>query len=181
MKVLLCSVGVLLASASIAGPVVLGQSREPRVRTLFWDPGAPIPGRLLPDDEIVTVKMGGILDYITPGYALSADEVIADAAVRSDLVAVIDVARFEGVLSLDDTWVNTRLTGTVREVIRERKAGEYQRGQQLQADLGGGEVVVRKVTVRVGDSRRWPLNQSYLLFLGHEGRQDGSFIRFMPQ
>jgi hypothetical protein len=174
MKQLLSATSMVVAWAAVASTfVVVGQSAPPRVRTLFWYPDAPIPGRLLPDDEVVRVERGGILDYITPSYKLTVEEVIADVAVRADLVAVVDIDQVEGILSDADAWVSTRFTGTVRQVIRERKVGDFQVRQQLQAYLSGGEVLVGKVLVRIGDPQRWPVNQPYLLFLGRGGRQDG--------
>jgi len=171
MKQLFVPVAVLLAWAIGTQTAVPAQSKQPRVRTLAWSPDAPIPGRLLPDDEVVRVKLQGDLDYIVPGHALTPDEVIEDLAVRADLVAVIHVTSLQGFLSQHDTWVSTRLTGTVREVIRERKAGEFQGGQRLEAVLSGGEVVIGNVRVQLGDPQPLPLHQSSLLFLH---RREGS-------
>lgn len=47
----------------------------------------------------MSVKFGGILDYITPGRELTVDEVIADAAVRAELVAHEPVIIQDGRLS----------------------------------------------------------------------------------
>ena len=158
------------------GLVAVAQA-APRVRRLFWASDLPIAARLLPDDEVVVVKVGGDVDLITPRKLLTVKQVIADAAVRADLVAVIDVDVVDTMLSLGDSWVITRLTGTVRDLLRVREAGHFRLGQRLEAYIGGGEIRLGQVLVKAGDPIHPTASRSYFLFLEN---QDGVLNMIHP-
>ena len=106
-------------------------------------PVDPIARRLIPGDEVVIIHPleGG--DAITPGAKLSVEQVIEDVALRSDIVAVIELETVEGVLARDGAWVDTRVAGTVRDVLRVSKnhriARATHRGVAVRRNGEGGE------------------------------------------
>ncbi len=137
-----------------------------------WDPSRPIASRLLPDDEVVVVVKNMSEVVVSRGY-VTVQDVIEDAAVASDFVVVIDADSVEGVLTRASSWVETRLSGTVRQVLRLSKGRQLSPGQRISADVAPGEVTIGKVRVLTRDdpedpTRFGPLlspRQRYLLFL----------------
>jgi hypothetical protein len=159
----------LLSPATLPGvrSSVSAQSRQPRVREILWDPLTPIARQLIAGDEVVIIRpIDG--DAITPGVRLTVKQVIEDVALRSDIVAVIDLDTIEGLLSRDDSWVDTRVAGTVRDVLRVSKNHRIARGQHIEAWLYDGTAMVGNVVVKAG---RWEhpaqlhAHSSCLLFL----------------
>jgi len=143
-----------------------------RVRELSWDPHLRVPDRLLPDDETVVMTREG-LEVVGPAQPWTVTQVIEHAALRSDLVAVVDVDSVKGVLVLNDSWVYTRLAGTVREVLRTSRALQFEQGQRIEGDYPNGEIMLGGVRVKAGDRApvnipTFPEHRSYLLFLSNE-------------
>lgn len=140
-------------SASLGTPSnAFAQSSHPRVREIPWDPLTPIARRLLPDDEVVIIRPFDGDDVITPGYKLTVHDVIEDVALRSDIVAVIDVEAVNGVLLFLDSSIRTRITGIARDVLRVSRNHRLVRGQHIEAHLSFGTAMVEHVLVRDG---RW--------------------------
>jgi hypothetical protein len=145
-----------------------GAGARPGVRVLAWDPLVPIRDRLLPEDETVEIDKDW-LDRYDPGR-LTARDVIEDATMRSDLVAVVEVGAVDTVLAEDDTWVNTRLAGTVRKIIRIPHGGSFAIGQRLDIQVSGGDIRIERVLVTTRHVKPVvPENCSYLLFLRVRG------------
>jgi hypothetical protein len=166
-----------LAMACCLVPTLRMQSPDsstpPRVRYLEWSPGWPIPERLRPDDQVVVITLEGA-DMVTPARRLSAKDVIDDAAVRADVVAVVDVERIDALLASKDAWIQTRLTGTISRILRINKGRRFRLGQHVDARVSGGELAIGQVTVRATDSRPFISSglrehRSYLLFLTQDG------------
>ena len=152
----------------VAHSVILAQS-EPRVRELPFDPSHPIASRLLPNDEVVTIRNDGETGLsVVSNKKLTVRQVIEDAAVGADLVVVLDVEITDGVLAQHDTWVNTRPIGLVSAVLRTSKTHRVSRGQRIELQLPDGELMIGKVLVKAGYtqfSKQLTPHRSYLLFL----------------
>jgi hypothetical protein len=146
-----------------------GQLRQ---RAIRWNPTKSLAEVLQPDDELVVV--GRNLDYFEPDRPLTVKDVIEDASVRADLVAVVDVDAVEPVEI--SGWIYARLTGTIREVLRVSKDHHYRAGERQSAHVPGGELQIGHVLVRALDNEltavpHLPYRRSYLVFLlDTEGR-----------
>ena len=102
---------------------------------------------------------------------------IEDAAVVSDYVVVVDVDRVDSVLTDHDSWIYTRLSGTVGRVIRVSKGHRMLIGHRIDVDAAPGELTIGKVLVMSeyhpgydpGDDIRYRQllspHRSYLLFV----------------
>jgi hypothetical protein len=139
------------------------------VRQLQWHSGQRIADQLLPDDQEVVITRD-FEDAVRPSKPLTVRQVIDAAAVGADLVAVVDVGTVDTVLSLHDTWVDTRLIGTIQTILRTSKSHHFRLRQRIEAHVPGGEIVVAGVLVKAHDAvpvaaRQLPAGRSYLLFL----------------
>lgn len=141
------------------------------VRTIPWAPSPPIPERLLAGDTFVIVAAAEDLAPVLRS-ARSPRAVLRQAVTAEfGTTAVVDVRAAAAALSEDGTWVQTRFTAVVREVLRqgpgvpvdERLAA----GRQLELRLGGGEIVISGVRVRAGQAVVFPPGE-YLVFVAHK-------------
>jgi hypothetical protein len=96
----------------------------------------------------------GNIDVISPDKKLTVKEVIEDVALRSDIVAVIDVEAVEGEFWLHESSINTRISGTVRDLLRVSRNHRVVRGQHIDAHLWFGAAVVENVLVKDGRCSR---------------------------
>ena len=113
--------GSVLALAVFAGsgPPLRAQRRAPHVRVIP-EGLQPIVDRLLPDDEVVVISRGEE-DFLLPDHDLTVPELIEEAVGMSDLIATVDVQEATGLLADDGMWINTRVVGTVRQVLSSTK------------------------------------------------------------
>jgi hypothetical protein len=167
LKAALVVGAVSLAVLTGARSSVFVQSRQLRVREIPWNL-TPIAGRLIPGDEVVVIRSLEHGDVSTPGRKLTVKEEIEDLALRSDIVAVIELETIKGVLARHDGWIDTRVTGTVRDVLRVSKNHRIARAQHIEAMVYDGTATVGNVVVKAG---RWEQaaqlhpHSSCLLFL----------------
>ena len=157
------------ACMSVMTAAPRAQAAQGRMRELSWNLHARIQDLLLPDDEIVVLTMS-FLEVALPTDPLTIKQVIDEASLSADVVAILDVNSVEAVLSQNDSWVDTRLMRIVREVWRVSPSQAIRRGQRLEARLSGGELAIRKVLVGAGD--RAPViiphlyeKRSYVVFM----------------
>ena len=90
--------------------------------------------------------------------------------MRADVVAVATVDTVDTALALDESWIDTRLFGTVEEVLRSSSLSKLQPKQRFEAHISGGEIVLGTVRVRAGavspvSLPQVPEHRRYLLFL----------------
>jgi len=74
----------------------------------------------------------------------------------------------EGILIESGKWIETRVTGTIRNVIRSSNDRQFSRGARIVARIDGGELMIGKVLVRASSGGLvpdLPVHQSYFLFL----------------
>lgn len=151
-----------LVSAALTCSPIFAQRRPPHVRTISHGLGISITDRLLPDDEIVVITRE--FDTVQFFPEPTAGQVIEDVVGMADIVAIVDTREVRGILVEDGTWIDTRVVGTVRDILSFSKNTRIGRGQQLELQATGGEMMIRKVLVRAGRpsivSRR-----RYLMFL----------------
>jgi len=161
---------IALVSLSIS-EAVTPSTIEQAVRTIPWAPSPPIPERLVEGDSFVIVAAAEDPPFV-PRSARKPREVLRQA-IDSEFgtIAIVDVHRVDSALSEDETWVQTRFTAIVREVLRQGPGvPESERllgGRQIEFRVGGGEVVVRGVRVRAGQSVAFSQGQ-YLVFIAHK-------------
>jgi hypothetical protein len=156
--------GSVLALAVFAstGERLRAQRRAPHVRTIP-EVRVPIVDRLLPDDDIVVIT-GVEENGILPEHELTTLEVIKDAVAISDLIATVDIQEVKGLLTDDGMWINTRVAGTVQQVLSS-KTLPPERGQRIEALYVGGETKIGKVLVRAGKAGAIQRIRRYLMFL----------------
>lgn len=155
----------ILAAAGAVAPAAA-------VRRLPEDPSRSIASRLKADDDVVIVARD-LSDRLISSRSLTKKDVIDDAAVVADYVVIVDVDVVRGVLTHNDSWIETRLSGKVREVIRVSPGHELSAGQRIEASVGPGELTIGHVLVMTTDdpedethfTRLLPARRSYLLFL----------------
>jgi hypothetical protein len=143
--------------------------------------------RLLPDDDIVVVVRDLSGGVVSNRY-LSVKDVIEDAAFVSDFVAVVQADRIDTALSKGNSWVEARLHGTVREVIRLSKSHHLSVGQSITVNVAPGEQMIGGVLVLGTDDpeddtrylRLLPTNRSYLLFMVSDVDVEVPFLAHEP-
>ncbi len=141
------------------------------VRTIPWAPHPPIPERLLAGDTFVIVAAAE--DPVTVRRSARPPRVVLQQAVDTEFgtTAMVDVRAAVAALSEDGTWVQTRFTAVVREVLRQGPGVPVDErltaGRQIEFRLGGGEIVINGVRVRAGQSVVFPRGD-YLVFVAHK-------------
>lgn len=173
-----CAVAVpSVWAAMTASSTVLAQSAQSRLRVLRWDPDVPIASRLLPDDVIVDIRNDGDL-FITHTKKWTVKQVVENATVNAEFVAVVDVNTVDSVLVSNGSWIHTRLMGTVRDILPGSKNRRISRGQRLEVHFPVGEMVFGNVLVRAGGGDplfvpKLPAGRSYLMFIDNENGRYG--------
>lgn len=189
---LLAGVAVALtAFSALSTPRLVAAQEDARVIPFLLRP--PIVERLLPTDRVVIVQR----DWETPvvghdsrGRMLpaSAKRSIRSAAADADVVAIVDVERSTTLLTASDSpgavpgsWVATRLTGSVREVVRARRTSQVWKSRRIRLKKGdqitvdeprGGEIRIGDVLVKAGDIPPFPTGRRYLVFVGAAAADD---------
>jgi hypothetical protein len=155
---------VLIASALVAVPIA--DQSERRVREMSYSLDSTIADRLLPDDDIVVIERSN--DSVTEVPRPTVTQIIGGATVRADVVLILDVTESTGILIESGKWIETRITGTIRDVIRSSNDRQFSRGARIVARIDGGELVIGKVLVRARSGSLVPdvpVHQSYFLFV----------------
>ena len=152
----LAACGLLMTGAAIHA-----QSTAPRVRTIPYT-GRPIADRLQADDQIVTVarEVGGVE---MAGKA-SLRNAIEYKVRMSDIVVTLDVSEAGGVLVEAGAWIDTRVAGTVREVLMARKP-PLSVGERIEFHVFGGEIQIGTVLVKAWKRPNIVSRKRYLVFL----------------
>lgn len=136
----------------------------PRERVIAEQPGVSVRSRLLPDDETVVIRRTGDIDFVVPDRPPTVSQAIRYAAHINDAILVVTVRRQTGELSEDESWVNSSLEGTIREVFKGPK--NLSPGQQVTVTyVGGGETVVGRVRVKAGKPFPVDTGKPCLMFL----------------
>jgi hypothetical protein len=162
VDVMLCVVVV----AFLASQVLFGQDSGRRIRTIPEQPGVPIEQRLLPDDEIVVIQRWAHLDGIQLGN--DPKNLIAAFTKFSELAVLADVQSVEAVFNSDRSWLTTKITATIDQVVRSRLSAP-KRGTQIEVEYtGGGEVTIGQQTVRAGQPIKLYPGERHLLFLAKD-------------
>jgi hypothetical protein len=133
------------------------------VRVIPHRPGIPIETRLLPDDQVVMIEgdeHGSVLmKEPTPSQAL------AYAVAGSHIAVVVSVDEVRGSLTDDKSWIQTRITGTVVDILMARKPHAVQ-GERLEVEYEwGGELKIGTCLVRAGHPLHMKAGAPYLLFI----------------
>jgi hypothetical protein len=163
MTRLLIGVCVTLVCGVLLIDHVPTQAQSPRVRVVRQRAGVSITSLLLPDDEIVVIESSGHWQTIAPPE--SAREMLRQGVQRNDLSVVLEVTDIIGILEKDRSWIRTRVTGRVVELLMSRDAAAPL-GAQLEIDYPwAGETRVGNVLVRAGELLRMQKGQRYFTFL----------------
>jgi hypothetical protein len=154
---------VALAVCASTGQPLRAQRSAPHVRTIP-EVLVPVVDRLLPDDDIVVIT-GVEENGLLPDHDLTLPELIEEAVGMSDLIATVDVQGVTGFLANDGLWINTRVVGTVCQVVSSKKM-PTRVGQRIEIEWFGGELRIGKVLVRAGHTIQ--PRRRYLWFLEAE-------------
>jgi hypothetical protein len=152
----------VVVAIGCGGTTAFAHPSDPHVRTISVA-ATPIIGRLLPDDEVVEIKYEW--DIVVPVPAQTASVVIEEAVAQADLVAIVDVTEVSGFLAFDGIWINTRIVGTLREVLRSSKRMEYRSGESVEVQHVDGEMKIGNVLVSANGASAVRPHHSYLMFL----------------
>lgn len=165
--------GIALAGMPVSTDVTSASTARDAqaVRTIPWAPSPPIPERLLAGDTFVIVAAAEdpapVRRSARPPRAVLRQSVEAEFGTT----AVVDVRAAVAALSEDGTWVQTRFTAVVREVLRQGPGVPVDErlavGRQMEFRLGGGEIVINGVRVRAGQSVVFRPGE-YLVFVAHK-------------
>jgi hypothetical protein len=166
---------VALAVVIGSGPPLRAQRRAEHVRVIP-EGLQPIVDRLLPDDEVVVISRGEE-DILLPDHDLTIPELIEEAVRMSHLIATVDVQEVTGFLADDGMWINTRVVGTVRQVLSSKKM-PTRVGQRIEIEWAGGELRIGKVLVRAGYTIQ--PGRRYLWFLEAEPTRKALSTTVMP-
>jgi hypothetical protein len=132
------------------------------VRRIHPRPGVPLASRISPSDRVVEV-------YPFGGEQLQVEadtERTLEILGASDSVILATVTDIHSSLTSDGSWVRTRLSVNLSDVLLNRRPGSVERGKPLTLDIDGGEIVLEKVVVRVGYFDILQVGQEYLLGVG---------------
>jgi hypothetical protein len=137
--------GAAVAVMTFMCPAVRGQQVHPRVRVLPYRASIPIPGRMLPDDEFVIIQRPW-------DVAVSEGDASATASIRyalkvSDTAVIADVTTVTGELTESNSWILTRLTAIVTDVMVSRQSTVSQGERIVVTYDGGGAMIVGNVHV----------------------------------
>jgi hypothetical protein len=132
------------------------------VRRISPLPGVSLESRLSASDRIVEVYFAGGEPLVVEADAERTLEILR----ASDSVIVATVTDTKSSLTPDGSWVRTRLSVNVRDVLLTRRPGLVERGKPLTCDIDGGELIVKGVVVRAGYLDILRTGQDYLLGVG---------------
>src|SRR5690349_18865299 len=122
MPALIVTIVLLLTwTPAAAGVGRAGQPATSQTRQIRF--GDPIPAQLRPDDTVVVVTRQ--LDKVAYPPGLSNTQLIEDAASKSIIVAVVSVRDVSGILSENETWIDTQLTGTIERILWARDRRKF--------------------------------------------------------
>jgi hypothetical protein len=140
---------------------MFGQALSQRTRTIPFS-SRPISESLQPDDQVVIIdrEKEGAVFVRQP----SARQTIEYAVRSSDLAAVVKVDDVGGILVQGGSWVDTRVAGTISDVLMAGKR-RVVRGQRLEFLVSGGEMMIGSVRVKAWDKPKVEAQKQYLVFL----------------
>jgi hypothetical protein len=143
------------------GSMVLAQARE---RVIPYEPGVSIRERLLPDDDVVFIRRTGDIDPIIVNRNPTLVQAVEYVTYLYDAIVVVTPQREVGQLSADESWVETKTEGTIREVLKGTP--DLRQGQPVSVIYpGGGEAVLGRTQVRAGTRYPVSVGKSCVMFL----------------
>jgi hypothetical protein len=124
--------------------------------------GEPITSRLLPDDRVVELMVGGSQPFI--GGAADAEAEIESITRHADAVAVVRVRTRQSYRSQTDDYIMSRLTTQVQTVLKDN-TGELVEGESIDFEQFGGEVDIDGIRVIQVDEYLVPMRagRTYLV------------------
>ena len=160
------SVALTVAFVASTGAVA-AQERHGEVRTLPYRTGVPLRDQLPPCNPGDVVQFHRYLGtFVDDPVDVPVDAVIDLLIRRSNLAVLMDVETVSGVVSENDTWISTHITGVVQEVLFSRTR-TLRPGERLTSVLSGsGEATIGRCLVRTGEQLKVAKGRLNLMFLG---------------
>lgn len=160
---------VLLASAAILliGPLALSATvtEQAPVRRVAAAVNRPLEDQLLPDDSVVEFYFfAGEVDHVLPDRPYSRKQVLAKAVTEADQVLVLQLESADSKLIDEGRWIGTRLGFNVIEVMKVSHS-RIRTGSNVAFEVGGGELRIKGVLVRIQSKVEYKIGQKYLAFL----------------
>lgn len=153
---------IVLSTALSSTEAQTAPERQGNVRRTYLSRQRPIADQLRPDDEIVEF----IQDHeepAVPSRPLTTKQGLSLALERSHEVAVAELQSAVGRLVDNGRWVRTLLQFRVIETLTSSQPESS--GTVRSFEIAGGEVMLEKVLVRVGDPIPYEAGRRYVLFL----------------
>lgn len=153
----------VFAAGVLAGVLVVTHldvvAAQMRVRTIPHQ-NTPIALRLMPGDEVVEMDYWADVMYVNHGNE-SREQTVARISKEANAIAVVRVTTIEPFLVEGDSWIRTRVTGVVEDLI---KGGTATRNARFEAQFDGGEMKIKDVQVRAGSYPLLQPGSKYLVF-----------------
>jgi hypothetical protein len=154
---------VILVICRFLVAIAIAHGQVPRQRVIPEQGGVPIPTRIQPDDEVVVIEPLFSPQTLPPKRTVK--DKLQSAVVMSDLAVVIDVTDVEGLLNEQQTWIRTRITGRLIELLMSRDSS-VSKGDRIQIQYPwSGEMRIGKALVRAGELLRVEPRRRYFVFL----------------
>lgn len=158
-----CSLSLVALVPDAAGQTA---SQRAPARTIPYDPSIPVEQRLLPGDTEVFIDMLNSNDFRHPPYYPDRDfteEVRGVAAYEA--IALIEVTRTDGVWIDSGSWLRTRVTGRLEQLIRGDRLAIR---DTIRFEHHNGESFLNGVHIVAGFYHKFVVGQRYLVFLGYD-------------
>jgi hypothetical protein len=158
----------VLATGNLAAGTYRQTSGRPgslRERVVAYMPGVTLASRIQPDDEILVVERFQEIDFIEAQPPLTVSQILKGETDKADTVVVIAVDKIEGALTSDQSWVETRVRGTIRDVLKSRSAQRAAGESLTMMYPHGGEITIGRCRVKAGIPFKVAAGRQYLLFL----------------
>lgn len=173
----------VMRAAALCATIVLGAIQQPiaaqkgpSVRTIERS-GVPLANRVSAGDDIVVVRWQPLT--VESNNSGSRREVLGQAVSSARVVALVDVAQAAAELADEGTWIETRLTGKVHEVLKADQATpgrSLANGSPLSLRVTGGQLNIGNVLVKSEGAVDYPGNRRYLVFLGQRDEIAGDWL-----
>jgi hypothetical protein len=139
-------------------------AQAPHVRVIPRSTSPRIDQRLQEDDEIVRIveEEGNGIEFSADP---SAEGLLAHLVGLSDVIAIVEVHEVTGTLAENGTWINTRVSATVREVFKDVNR-PLRPGGVLRFEWSGGELKIGRVLLKTWAEPKLQLQtgRAYVLF-----------------
>jgi hypothetical protein len=128
-------------------------------------PLQPLAEQLRPGDRIVEFYIDAEIDQVLPERPLTKSQSLRLAVAEAEQVVLVRITSAESQLIEGESWIATRLAGTVTEVIKASGGATIGKEATVSFFTPGGEMKISGVLVRAGSRNPYQIGLTYLAFL----------------